>query len=211
VNDVIQDWRARLSPWTGTAAALANTLDQLRGELPWVDDSANVRLVRHYTQLGVLDRPVRRGKEALYSYRQLVQYLAARVLLDDGWPLAKIASETSARTTEELLSLLPSGAPNPAQALIQRFRRDADAGPVRARQAHLTAQRSTLKRVLPALGGKAPRWHDRTLLELTDWCQVLIDPARLARLTDAEARMLGEALAAALTTPPTPTLRRKKR
>ncbi len=156
----------------------------------------------HYTQLGVLDRPERRGKEAYYSFRQLVQYLAARWLLQDGWMLAKIAEVTATRSTLELAALLPDPPQNPAQALIQRFKETSTASSeaITSRQTALLQQRTRLQQVLPDLGnpGGVVQRRDRVQLSLTDWCQVLIDADRLPTLSPEESTRLGEALAAAL-------------
>ena len=45
--------------------------------------SVNPRLIRDYTQRGILSRPERLGKEALYRYQHLVELVAARILLND--------------------------------------------------------------------------------------------------------------------------------
>lgn len=206
-----QPWTEQHAAWEGTAGELVDLISALLPSLGWAADEPepNVRLVRYYTQISVLDRPVRRGKEAIYGFRQLVQYLAARWLLLDGWLLAKIGEETSLRSTEALLALLPGGAPkNRAQSLIDRFRQDslAPASPPaarpdpRAQAAWRTAQRARLQRALPALGnrsGSVPQRHV-VMLELTPWCQVTVDADKASTLTDAEAAMLGEALAATL-------------
>jgi hypothetical protein len=209
----MRSWTERYKSWEGTAGELAEALTELLQQQRWASEEPppNVRLLRHYTQLGVLDRPVRRGKEAIYSFRQLVQYLAARWLLLDGWLLAKIAEETSLRSTEALLSLLPGGTTrNPAQDLIARFRADSrpkakrpsppPAPSTLERASWRSGQRARLERALAALGSRSGsvRRRDAVVLELTEWCQVTIDTDRITSLTDAEAAMLGDALAATL-------------
>lgn len=69
-----------------------------------------VRLVRDYGQRGILGRPRRDGKVAIYGWEHLVRLLAARFLLRDGWPLQKIADEFLVRSPDEIRALLP-GAP----------------------------------------------------------------------------------------------------
>lgn len=41
----------------------------------------NERLLRHYVSMGVVDKPSREGRDALYGFRHLVQFVAARRLL----------------------------------------------------------------------------------------------------------------------------------
>ncbi len=196
------DWKNRLRGWEGTASEMVVSLSEITSASPWTGTEPSVRLLRHYTQLGVLDRPERRGKEAYYSFRQLVQYLAARWLLQDGWMLAKIAEVTATRSTLELAALLPDPPQNPAQALIQRFKETSTASSeaITSRQTALLQQRTRLQQVLPDLGnpGGVVQRRDRVQLSLTDWCQVLIDADRLPTLSPEESTRLGEALAAAL-------------
>src|SRR5205085_2061773 len=52
--------------------------------------SANERLVRHYVQIGVITAPEREGRESVFRVRQIAEFLSARRLLSEGWPLAKI-------------------------------------------------------------------------------------------------------------------------
>jgi DNA-binding transcriptional MerR regulator len=199
---ITSDWKERLITWEGTASEMAAALTGVEDASAWSGTEPSVRLIRHYTQLSVLDRPERRGKEAYYGYRQIVQYLAARWLLQDGWMLAKIAEVTATRTTAELIALLPGAPKNPAQALIQRFKQSSSPSSeaVTSRQAQLLQQRSRLQQVLPDLGnpGGVVQRRDRVQLSLTDWCQVLIDADRLPTLSPEESTRLGEALAAAL-------------
>ncbi len=199
-----EDWKDRFQGWEGTVNEMSEALSEITGAQDWAEHEPNIRLLRHYTQLGVLDRPERRGKEAYYGYRQLVQYLAARWLLQDGWMLAKIVEVTATRTTAELLALLPGTPLNPVQELIQRFKASTSTSTsdsITTRQTQLLQQRSRLQKVLPDLGntGGVVQRRDRVQLDLTDWCQVLLDADRLPGLTTEEADRLGEALAAALT------------
>ncbi len=36
----------------------------------------NERLLRHYVSMGVVDKPTREGRDALYGFRHLVQFVA---------------------------------------------------------------------------------------------------------------------------------------
>jgi hypothetical protein len=56
----------------------------------------------------VVDRPTRQGRDALYGYRHLLQFLTARRLLLRGFGLAKIAQYTSVVPTQSLADALIS-------------------------------------------------------------------------------------------------------
>ena len=193
-------WKDHLQSWEGTVTDMVAVLEAAVEEESWAGAAPNVRLLRHYTQLGVLDRPERRGKEAFYTQRQLIQYMVARWLLSDGWMLVKIAEVTATRSDTELLALLPGAPLNPAQALIQRFKTSASSRSVTARQTQLLQQRAQLQQALPEMGntdGVVQR-RERTELRLADWCHVLIDTDRLSALSSEEATRLGKSLTAAL-------------
>ena len=94
-----------LADWRGTAAELADKLNDVLAGIPSLADdagSANERLVRHYVQVGVLTAPEREGREALFGLRQVVEFLAARYLIKDGWPLAKVAEMVRATDLDGL-------------------------------------------------------------------------------------------------------------
>jgi DNA-binding transcriptional MerR regulator len=115
-----------LVDWRGTAAALADKCNELLAGAPSLADdagSANERLVRHYVQVGVLTPPEREGREALFGLRQIVEFLAARYLLKDGWPLAKAAEIVRAMDVNGLAQLIPSERPRTrAEEVVERFR-----------------------------------------------------------------------------------------
>ena len=124
-----------LTDWRGTAADLADKVNEVLDGVPSLKDdagAANERLVRHYVQVGVLTAPEREGREALFGLRQIVEFLAARYLLKDGWPLAKIAELVSATDVEGLTQMIPTERPRTrAEEVAARYRGDArsDAGP----------------------------------------------------------------------------------
>jgi len=120
-------WRLQdLPQWEGSAEALADMAGQMLaaqglGEEPV---SPNVRLIRDDAQRGILSRPERRGKEAIYRYRHLLEFIAARALVADGWPLAKIAEHFAHAGDEELLALIPGQEQgNPALAAARDLMR----------------------------------------------------------------------------------------
>lgn len=101
-------------------------------------DVVNPRLVRSYTTQGVIDRPLRQGREARYRYRHLLQLLLVRRLLSEGYGTAAIQPITSVKATPELEALLQGGlqltveTANPALAFLQSVQargRSAPASP----------------------------------------------------------------------------------
>jgi hypothetical protein len=85
------------------------------------------RLVRHYTSLGMLDEPLKVGREARYIYRHLLQVLLVRRLLTEGYGSSAIDQLAKSKTNAELENLLQGGvqltvAPaNPALAYLQQI------------------------------------------------------------------------------------------
>jgi DNA-binding transcriptional MerR regulator len=115
-----------LASWRGTAADLAEMANSLISLIPSLAEDAgagNERLVRHYVQVGVLSPPDREGREALFGHRQVLEFLAARYLLRDGWPLAKVAEILRATDVAGLLELVPSDRPRTrAEAVVAEYR-----------------------------------------------------------------------------------------
>ena len=88
-------------------------------------EAINPRLVRYYTTQGVLDRPLRQGREARYTYRHLLQLLIVRRLLAEGYSTTAIQPITLEKSNPDLEALLQGGvqitveAANPALAFLQ--------------------------------------------------------------------------------------------
>ncbi len=97
--------------WHGSAAELAALAGERLNALGFADDKLNERLVRYYVSEGVLSRPRREGREALFAHRQLLELLAARLLSRDGWPLAKIGSWIQGADARALGDLIPERNP----------------------------------------------------------------------------------------------------
>jgi DNA-binding transcriptional MerR regulator len=86
----------------------------------------NERLVRHYVSVGVVDKPSREGRDALYGFRHLVQFVAARRLLTEGFSLAQIAKFTVAVPTDTLTDYLEKlDRANEAELLVAAFRSES--------------------------------------------------------------------------------------
>lgn len=81
------------------------------------------RLVRYYTSEGAVDRPERDGKEARYGYVHLIQLLVTRVLINDGWPLSKIAAFIRSNDLTSLEAMLPDRPSTQAEEEIDNIRR----------------------------------------------------------------------------------------
>jgi hypothetical protein len=197
-------WTDRYRDWEGTAAELAEAVAAVAEDIrisdgddekggggdsraPW---RPNERLVRHYVQVGILGRPERAGKEAHYRFRQLVELLATRVLLNDGWPLAKIAHFVRLTGDDGLLGLLPQGAPlTPAQEVVRRLQRggakaiaaspsspsgSAPSGPPPAASAMRQSADLLRRRQEAFPDGALPEVEAWLHIKLTPWCHVYI-------------------------------------
>ena len=211
-----------LADWRGTAAELADRLNAVLTGIPSLADdagSANERLVRHYVQVGVLTAPEREGREALFGLRQVVEFLAARYLIKDGWPLAKVAEMVRATDLDGLAGMIPTDRPRTrAEEVIAKYRRGrpleapasartstdnlsqrVSAAPL-ARAAGITRRRVSLEENLKALGNTTGR-ADRSRIvriELTPWCHVHVDAATLGEMSEDTPETLGAALTQAL-------------
>ena len=115
--------------WEGTAESLAETAGGLmQGEAGFgeADFAPNERLVRDYVARGIVGKPERRGKEAIFGFEQLVQFLACRAMLADGWPLSKIAEDFRHANFEDTLALIPGEQrSNEALNLIESFKEES--------------------------------------------------------------------------------------
>lgn len=201
--DTYRDWR-------GSAADLAGLAQSVRGLVGLDKDpiEANERLVRKYVYDGVLDRPERISKDAVYGYRHLVQYLAARRLALDDWPLSKIAALVGTARSEELASLALGSTPRTrAAGLVEQFARSASDGRRPAGRDYATHWSSVYTRLklegdqarsTLGSGALAIERQDRTLLRITDWCEVLLDPRRIESMSRSELDSLLRAIAHAL-------------
>ena len=67
-----------------------------------VSAAPDVRTVRYYTTLGLLDRPTYEGREARYGRRHVVQVAAVKALQAGAMPLADIQARLYGRSDREL-------------------------------------------------------------------------------------------------------------
>jgi hypothetical protein len=216
---------AKFKNWNGDASELAQVASKIltaRG-LGETLAEPNVRLLRDYAQRGIVSRPARHGKEAIYAYRQLLEFIAARVLVADGWPLAKIAEHFGHIDDLELFNLIAGdGGKNRARSVIERIRsetqvalaRDAThpsadkseqqspSTQFRERAARLSGIQAEMRNALRRLGlpEDGPAVEQVTLLAVAPWCQVLVESGRFSRITIEEAEEIGRAVTASLLT-----------
>lgn len=92
-----------------------------------VREEITPRLVRHYAGLGLLDEPLKEGREARYIYRHLLQALLVRRLLVEGYGASAIDNLAKSKTNQELEALLQGGVvltltpANPALNFLQQI------------------------------------------------------------------------------------------
>ena len=214
--------------WEGTASALAghaNTWMRIKqiGEPSFVP---NERLVRDYVAKGILSKPERKGKEALFSFEQLAQFLACRAMIEDGWPLSKISEDFKVSSISDILKLIPGeGNDNDALSLIESFKNadysegidnpppiamsmsipspgsdEKEAQDFLRRRRESYESRADIKDVLRRLGsdfGNVIR-EDFTAYQLASWLVLLLDRDKAINITRAEAEDIGKGVTAAL-------------
>lgn len=78
---------------------------QQDGRVSEIPDS---RTIRYYTTLGLLDRPLVKGRQGQYSRRHLLQLLAIKVLQAANLPLAEIQARLYGRSNQELEAIINS-------------------------------------------------------------------------------------------------------
>jgi hypothetical protein len=201
--------------FSGSAEELARLASDLCGALGMATEELSVRLVRDYAQRDILSRPERQGKEAVYTWRHLVELVAARALLADGWPLAKITEHFALTPFETLLSLIPGQRPGgSALDAARRIRSTAAAvrdaapdfalmmpsAPPSERMASQRQMRIDLHTAMQQLGGRgaSPRITPMTRIALDDDIQLLIATERIRNLSLEEADAVGRAVTASI-------------
>lgn len=103
-------------------------------------ESVNPRLVRHYTTQGLLDKPLKQGREARYIYRHLLQLLVLRRLLAEGYSVSSMHQLIGGQPNDALEKILQGGAQltvetaNPALTFLAEIR-DRHSPPALSRSA----------------------------------------------------------------------------
>ncbi len=96
-----------------------------------IQEEVNPRLVRHYTTLGLIERPIKEGRMVRYTYRHLLQLLVVRRLLMQGYSATSMQKMTLAKSNLELELLLQEGvtfsvqASNPAMDFLQQIQQQS--------------------------------------------------------------------------------------
>lgn len=172
-----------------------------------IDQSSNmsIRLLRDYISRGILG-PVRRsGKELSFDYVNLLRLVAARVLLNDGWSLGKIAEHLESCQRADLEQFLPAVEAG-AMAALRRIREEGGAVQVAPASLHLRRAASSsplrmnarleLRRAgLPESG---PEPEAVTLIAVTPWLRVLVTTDRIPGISPQDADAIGRSIAASL-------------
>ena len=110
--------------WEGSTEKFADLVAKLASEKGLIanDQIPTVRLVRDYVSRGILSKPRKEGKEVVFGYIQLIEFLACRALIKDGWPLKKIAEDFQRSSPEEIKILVPGETQeNSSLKLIKSF------------------------------------------------------------------------------------------
>lgn len=152
-------------------------------------EDINPRLVRYYASQGLLDKPLRQGREARYVYRHLLQLLVIRRLLMEGYSSTAIAPITSTRANTELEALLQGGvqltveAANPALAYLNQIKarqpRAMDAPPMPP-----PAAPSPMARSAAGAYGEGGRSPQAPHPESSNWVRVELLPGLELHLRD---------------------------
>ena len=93
-----------------------------------IREDVTPRLIRHYTTQGMLDEPLKEGREARYTYRHLLQVLVVRRLLAEGYGASAIDNLATSKKNADLEALLQGGVQldlttaNPALGFLQQIR-----------------------------------------------------------------------------------------
>lgn len=141
--------------WTidelGAQVALALSVDyvgQINGQVRAVPD---LRTIRYYTTLGLLDRPAAmRGRTAQYGHRHLLQVVAIKRLQAKGHSLAELQQRLLGLTDNELALIAQQ--PNSAERESLPERRNAtfwmeSPEPVEVREPEATSSASIVQEV----------------------------------------------------------------
>lgn len=120
--------RAELPDFTEMAARELRRLglERIGGRGRPRAEAISERVVRDYVARGVLSPTIREGRSAYYSRRHMLELLGARVLIKDGWPLAKIGEHLRTLGDAELEGLLPGTPETPASRMARTLREERE-------------------------------------------------------------------------------------
>ena len=202
--------------WQGNLESLVTTAERVFSDFDLTSDGEiNVRMVRDYIQRGILGAVDKAGRELEFNYEHLLKLVLARVLLQDGWSLRKIAEHFNFSELRELEELFPSN-DNPALSAVKRLRSSVKFSEppemsmsmpspprfdISKRVAKRTSIQQEMKQALRKLGlpEDGPATEELTLLAIAPWFQILMEKRRMKSLTPEDAKDLGSAVTASLT------------
>ena len=79
-----------------------------------VQDAPSERTIRYYRTLGLLDEPIKAGRERRYTRRHMLQLLAIKALQTRGLSHERIQAELYAKTDAELEAIVVAALPRAA-------------------------------------------------------------------------------------------------
>lgn len=91
-----------------------------------VQDAPSERTIRYYRTLGLLDEPIKRGRDRRYTRRHMLQIVAIKALQTRGLSHDRIQSELYAKSDAELEAIIASsiprdGAEPPVSIVLHEF------------------------------------------------------------------------------------------
>ena len=216
--------------WTGNAEALAKLVKFWLRKKDIGDKSfePNERLVRDYVAKNILSRPERSGKEAIYGFKQLIQFIACRAMIEDGWPLSKISEDFQISSINEIVNLIPGESiendslsliseyksenrrPSLDRDLIQKSSLKMDASSSAPNQNYSASfikrnrdnyeTKTDISEILKRLGSDFGNVikEDFTAYQLASWLILLMDKDKAKEITRKQAEDIGRAITAAL-------------
>jgi DNA-binding transcriptional MerR regulator len=111
--------------FSGNATQLADVALDCAQKLSLPGDNSKIseRLIRYYVTEGLLSRPIRIGRDAEYHYKHLLQFFASRSLMEQGYPMQKVADYINGLDNDLLEPLaLNQTKPNLAELLVASFK-----------------------------------------------------------------------------------------
>ena len=81
-----------------------------------VQDVPSERTIRYYRTLGLLDEPIKSGRDRRYTRRHMLQLVGIKALQTRGLSHERIQSELYAKTDAELEAVIASAMPRAAEA-----------------------------------------------------------------------------------------------
>ena len=196
--------------WTGSADDLAQIANKELQGTQGIDPGLNERLIRYYVTMGVIDRPRRSGKEALFGFRHFSQLLILRRLLDQGLSISNIRQMFQTVPWDQVtgekapqddamavfaLDSTPSEAPTAAAMLVKTFMQDT-APAVHQRPSSIAARMATQ----PPNPGDFNRLGKQALVEIriSRDCRLLLSDSAARAMNQVTAQELAEKVKTAL-------------